>query len=96
MVRKSKPQWWITDSKGDYIADTPQQQSNHPHLSGRSHIEDHIHYNGKLVAQIMKDAVEDITDEFEVCLLRKPKDEELIRILRYAIMQMKGVSNGDV
>jgi len=95
MKKSKKAQWWITDGQGEHLANIPKQMSNHPHISGRKQIEDHIHYNGELVAQIMRDAVEDITDEFEVCILRQPKEEELVRILRYAISKMKEKVHGE-
>ena len=76
-------QWWITDERGQNIAQAVEASGDH---------EEYIHYNGETVALIMQGAVEEISHEFEICIHRLPKREELIRILRY-VLDRTGVSN---
>ena len=71
-------QWWITDEQGRNIAQAVSSKGDH---------EEYIHYNGKSVSALMAGAVEEIVHEFEICIHRSPKREELLRILRYVLAQ---------
>ena len=69
-------QWWITDEQGKNIAQAVEATGDH---------NEYIHYNGEIVAMIMAAAVEEITHEFEICIHRPARREELLRILRYVL-----------
>jgi hypothetical protein len=90
-VRESNlPQWWVTDAKGDVVSpNNPTSAFNQSFTEDDYTQHTYIHYNGRTVARLMKDVVADIVDEFELCILRKPKREELFRILRYALSQQE-------